>query len=63
MNRINDVLEEKGIKQTWLAENQEKISSFTDFVQNLGQPKLELIFQISEYPGLSHKGLLVKRKK
>ncbi len=32
MNRINDVLEEKGIKQTWLAENQEKISSFTDFV-------------------------------
>lgn len=26
MNRIKEVLEEKGIKQTWLAENLEKVS-------------------------------------
>lgn len=48
-NRIKEVLIEKGIKQTWLAEKLGK--SFTivnSYVCNRRQPSLELLFQIAE---------------
>ena len=47
-NRIKEVLTEKGIKQTWLAEKLGK--SFTivnSYVCNRRQPSLELLFQIA----------------
>jgi hypothetical protein len=49
MNRIKEVLEEKGIKQTWLAEKLGKSFSIVNsYVCNRRQPSLETLFQIAE---------------
>ena len=59
MNRIKEVLEEKGIKQTWLAEKLGK--SFTivnSYVCNRGQPGLELLFQIAKILQVNPKDLI-----
>lgn len=59
MNRIKEVLEEKGIKQTWLAEKLGK--SFTivnSYVCNRGQPSLELLFQIAKILQVNPKDLI-----
>lgn len=49
MNRIKEVLEEKGIKQTWLAEKLGKSYNMVNgYVQNRQQPRLEVLYQISE---------------
>ena len=59
-NRIKEVLIEKGIKQTWLAEKLGK--SFTivnSYVCNRRQPSLELLFQIAEILQVNPKDLIV----
>ncbi len=44
MNRIKKVLEEKGIKQTWLAEQLGKSYNMVNgYVQNRQQPRLEVL--------------------
>lgn len=49
MNRIKEVLEEKGIKQTWLAEQLGKSYNMVNgYVQNRAQPRLEVLFEIAE---------------
>ena len=49
MNRIKEVLEEKGIKQKWLAEKLGKSYNMVNgYVQNRQQPKLEILFEIAE---------------
>ena len=49
MNRIKEVLEEKGIKQTWLAEKIVKSFSQTNaYVCNRRQPSLEVLFEIAD---------------
>ena len=49
MNRIKEVLEEKGIKQTWLAEQLGKSYNMVNgYVQNRQQPRLEVLFEITE---------------
>lgn len=49
MNRIKEVLEEKGIKQTWLAEKLGKSYNMVNsYVQNRQQPRLEVLFKIAE---------------
>jgi len=49
MNRIKEVLEEKGIKQTWLAEKLGKSYNMVNsYVQNRQQPRLEILFEIAE---------------
>lgn len=49
MNRIKEVLEEKGIKQTWLAEKLGKSYNMVNsYVQNRQQPRLEVLFEIAE---------------
>ena len=49
MNRIKAVLEEKGIKQTWLAEKLEKSYNMTNaYVQNRRQPSLEDLYRIAK---------------
>ena len=58
-NRITEVLIEKGIKQTWLAEKLGK--SFTivnSYVCNRRQPSLELLFQIAEILQINPKELI-----
>lgn len=44
MNRIEEILEEKGIKQTWLAEKLGKsLSQTTAYVSGRRQPGLEVL--------------------
>ncbi|EEN83707.1 helix-turn-helix domain-containing protein [Porphyromonas endodontalis] len=59
MNRIKEVLEEKGIKQTWLAEKLGKSFSIVNsYVCNRRQPSLETLFQIAEILDVEVKELL-----
>ena len=60
MNRIKEVLEEKGIKQTWLAEKLDKSYNMVNgYVQNRKQPRLEVLSEIADKLNLSVKKLLV----
>ena len=48
MNRIKDILQEKGIKQTWLADKLGKsFNTVNGYVQNRQQPRLEVLNQIA----------------
>ncbi len=48
MNRIKEIIESKGIKQTWLAERLEKSYNMVNsYVQNRRQPSLEDLFRIA----------------
>ncbi|ATR92683.1 helix-turn-helix domain-containing protein [Porphyromonas gingivalis] len=59
MNRIKEVLEEKGIKQTWLAEKLGKSFSIVNsYVCNRRQPSLETLFQIAEILEIEAKQLI-----
>ena len=60
MNRIKEVLEEKGIKQTWLAEKiGESFSQTNAYVCNRRQPSIELLYEIASLLGVEAKDLLV----
>ena len=59
MNRIKEVLEEKGIKQTWLAERLGKSFSIVNaYVCNRRQPSLELLFEIARLLQVDPKELI-----
>jgi len=63
MNRIKEVLEEKGIKQTWLADRLGKSYNMVNgYVQNRQQPRLEVLYQIAEILNVSVKELIVDKK-
>ncbi len=48
MNRIKEVLEEKGIKQTWLAQKLGKSFCIVNaYACNRKQPSLQVLFQIA----------------
>lgn len=64
MNRIKEVLEAKGIKQTWLAEKLGKSFNMVNgYVQNRHQPSLETLYKIADLLQVSAKDLLVENKK
>ncbi len=49
MNRIKEVLNEKGVKQTWLAEKLDKsFSIVNEYCNNRRQPSLEVLFEIAK---------------
>lgn len=49
MNRIKEVLQEKGITQTWLAEELGKSYNMVNsYAQNRQQPRLEVLFEIAK---------------
>lgn len=49
MNRIRSVLEEKGIKQTWLSKELGKSYNVVNgYVSNVRQPSLPDLFKIAE---------------
>ena len=59
MNRIKEVLEEKGIKQKWLAEQLGKSYNMVNsYIQNRKQPRLEVLFEIAEILQVDAKELL-----
>ena len=64
MNRIKEVLEEKGIKQTWLAEQLGKSYSIVNgYVQNRQLPRLEVLYDIAKILQIEVAELLEKRNK
>ncbi len=59
MNRIKEVLADKGIKQTWLAEKLGKSYSMVNsYVQNRQQPRLEVLFEIAKILDVDPKELI-----
>lgn len=63
MNRIKEVLEEKGIKQIWLAEKLGKSYNMVNaYVQNRQQPRLEILMSIAEILDIDVKELIISNK-
>ena len=60
MNRIKEVLKEKGVKQVWLAEQLGKsFNTVNGYVQNRAQPSLEDLYKIAEILQVKAKDLLL----
>ena len=63
MNRIKNVLEEKGISQTWLADKLGKsFNTVNGYVQNRHQPRLEVLNEIAEILDVDVKDLIQSNK-
>lgn len=61
MNRIKKVLEEKGIKQVWLAEQLGKSYNMVNaYVQNRQQPRIEILYKIAELLNVDARDLLTE---
>lgn len=59
MNRIKEVLEERGIKQTWLAEKLGKSFCIVNsYVCNRRQPSLEVLCEIANILQVDPKELI-----
>ncbi len=64
MNRIKEVLEKRGIKQTWLAEQLGKSYNMVNsYVQNRQQPRLEVLNEIAKILDIDIVELIVSSKK
>lgn len=60
MNRIKEVLKDKGISQTWLAEKMGKsYPTINEYARNKRQPSLEDLYKIAEILQVNAKDLLV----
>jgi len=63
MNRIKEVLEEKGIKQIWLAEKLGKsYNRVNGYVQNRQQPRLEVLNEIALILDIDVRELIIPTK-
>lgn len=59
MNRIKEVLENKGLTQTWLAEALGKSYNMVNsYAQNRRQPSIEILFKIAGLLKVSPKELI-----
>ena len=59
MNRIKEILEDKGIKQIWLAEKLGKSYTMVNsYVQNRRQPSIESLYDIAKILDVNAKELL-----
>jgi len=62
MNRIKEILDEKNLKQTWLAENLGKSYNMVNaYAQNRRQPSIETLYKISELLNIEVRELLNER--
>jgi putative transcriptional regulator len=62
MNRIKEVIDKKGIKQIWLAEQLRKSYNMVNsYVQNRRQPSIECFFKIAGILKVEAKELLIDR--
>jgi len=60
MNRIKEVLEEKGITQMWLSKKLDKSYNMVNsYVQNRQQPRLEVLYKIANILEVSIKDLII----
>ncbi|BAO56118.1 helix-turn-helix domain-containing protein [Nonlabens marinus] len=63
MNRIKEILEDKGIKQVWLAQQLDKSYNVVNgYVQNRAQPSLEVLYEIARILDIDPKELLITPK-
>ena len=63
MNRIKEVLEERGIKQTWLAEKLGKSFCIVNaYVCNRSQPNLTTLLDIAQLLSVDMKELITDEK-
>ena len=61
MNRIKDVLKEKGISQAWLAKQLEKsYNTVNEYARNVRQPSIEDLYRIAKVLGVHAKDLLIE---
>jgi putative transcriptional regulator len=61
MNRIKEVLKEKGVTQTWLAGELGKSYNMVNaYVQNRQQPRLEVLYKIAGILNVEPRELLQK---
>ena len=59
MNRIKEVLKEKGISQTWLAKKLDKsYNTINEYSRNARQPSLEDLYRIAKILEVNPKDLL-----
>jgi transcriptional regulator with XRE-family HTH domain len=63
MNRIKEVLKDKGISQTWLAKQMGKsYNTINEYSRNVRQPSLEDLYLVAEILNVEVKELLIERK-
>ena len=63
MNRIKEVLKQKGVKQIWLAEKLDKSYNMVNgYVQNRKQPRLEVLSEIATILEVDIKELIKSSK-
>ena len=63
LNRIKEVLDEKGISQTWLAKKLDKsFNSVNSYVCNRTQPNLGTLLQISQILNVDLKDLIADKE-
>ena len=64
MNRIKEVLDQRGIKQVWLADQLGKSYNMVNsYVKNRRQPSLEVLYKIAEILNVDVKDLIISKKK
>ncbi len=64
MNRIKEVLDNRGIKQTWLADQLGKSYNMVNsYVQNRKQPRLQVLLDIARILDVDVIELIVSSKK
>lgn len=61
MNRIKEVLKEKGISQAWLAQKMDKsYNSINEYARNVRQPSIEDLYRIAKILNVNAKDLLTE---
>lgn len=64
MNRIKEVLDEKGLTQIWLAVKLDKSYNMVNaYARNRRQPSIEILFRIAEILGVEARELLTTTDK
>ena len=63
MNRLKEVLKNKGISQAWLANQMDKsYTSINEYARNKRQPSLGGLYKIAEVLNIDPSELLIKKK-
>ena len=63
MNRIKEVLEEKGLTQIWLARKLNKSYNMVNsYAKNRRQPSIEILFKIAEILNIDARELIISTK-
>lgn len=61
MNRIKEILKEKGISQAWLAKKLNKsYNTINEYARNVRQPSIEDLYRIAKILDVNAKDLLTE---